>query len=61
MNCATVMEDTTPLIQKLGYDDARRIPVGNYDLDTLASLELDPDGVMLPNGEIEERKEETEE
>ena len=54
-------KDTTPLIWKFGYDDVRRILAGNDDFDTLASLELDPDGVGLPNGKIEERKEETEE
>ena len=44
-------KDTTPLIWKFGYDDASRIPVGNDDFDTLASLELDPDRVVTAQWE----------
>ena len=44
---ATPTKDTIPLIWTLQQQREDRIRMGNYDLDTLATLEPDPDGVML--------------
>ena len=45
LRAAIPTKDTTPLIRTLQQQD--RFSVGNYDLDTLATLKLDPDGVVL--------------
>jgi len=50
----TPTKDSVPLIWTLQQQD--RISVGNYDLDTLATLELDPDGVMLTQYDYQECK-----
>ena len=43
---ATITEDTTPLIWTLQQQIVDRFSAGNYDLDTLATLEPDPDGML---------------